>query len=51
MFERLLAYFKSHAGVRFDTMENYVKTWREANPVEAWVRANADIAGTHALRG
>lgn len=51
MFERLLAYFRSHADVHFDTMENYVKAWRTTNPLEAWVQANGDLAGTYAMRG
>ena len=49
MLERLLAYFSDFDTVQFSTMLEYASTWRDANPLDAWVRANPDRTGANAL--
>ena len=49
MLERLLAYFATMDGVVFETMDAYVTRWRAANPLAAWIAANPDLTGAHAL--
>ncbi len=49
MLERLLAYFARHPGVIFETMGDYAARWRATNPLAAWIQANPDLAGTHAI--
>lgn len=36
MLERLVEYFKSHEGVVFETLSEYVGRWKEHNPVSQW---------------
>jgi hypothetical protein len=49
MLERLLQYFATRDGVRFETLGDYAARWRAANPLAAWVAANPDLAGAHAI--
>lgn len=49
LLERLLDYYASHAGTVFESMGDYVARWAAANPLEAWVAANPDLTGAHAI--
>lgn len=44
MLERLIAYFKTHADVRFTTLIDYVDGWRAANPLATWRDSGAPQA-------
>lgn len=49
MLERLLDYFASHEDVRFTTMLDYARQWRDANPLAEWIASNPDLCGNRAL--
>ncbi len=49
MLERLLACFARHPDVVFESLGDYAERWPTANSVTAWVAANPDLAGTHAI--
>jgi len=40
MLERLIEYFKDKQGVRFESMGDFASRWREANPLESWIKEN-----------
>jgi peptidoglycan/xylan/chitin deacetylase (PgdA/CDA1 family) len=44
MLDRLIAKFKAHGDVKFTTMLDYAKGWREANPLESWKNSGAPQA-------
>lgn len=49
MLERLLAHFAAHDGVVFEPMGEYFARWKAANPRAAWMAANEDLTGVHAI--
>jgi peptidoglycan-N-acetylglucosamine deacetylase len=46
LLERLIRHFENHDGVVFEPLGDYARRWREANPLEAWKRANPSFAGS-----
>ena len=46
MLERLIRYFKSRENVIFGTMANYAESWRQSNPLDAWMQSGS----VHAAR-
>jgi peptidoglycan/xylan/chitin deacetylase (PgdA/CDA1 family) len=49
LLERLLDHFQSHADVGFEPLGEYVRRWRDANPLDRWAEANPTLAGTGAV--
>ncbi len=47
MLDRLIAFFREHEGVRFDTLGGYARRWAGANPLAAWL----DSGSVHARNG
>ena len=45
MLERFVEHMKSHEGVAFEPVREYVDRWRTANPLEQWVAARPVHAG------
>jgi hypothetical protein len=51
LLERLIARFKGAAGrIAFSTMGDYARTWKAANPLIDWAKANPHFAGATALK-
>jgi len=48
MLERLIQHFVDK-GAKFETMSEYVDRWKQANPVEVWLKANPDLSGELAI--
>ncbi len=48
MLERLLQHFANHEA-RFETMGEYVDRWKQANPVDTWIKDNPDLSGELAI--
>lgn len=48
MLERLIAHFKSHGGVIFETLGDYVERWKSNNPVDKWKAENPLYVGAQA---
>jgi peptidoglycan/xylan/chitin deacetylase (PgdA/CDA1 family) len=46
MFEELLHDIHSHSDSTFEAMTDYVDRWKDANPIDNWVRANPILAGS-----
>ncbi len=49
LFERLLDYFDSHAGIQFTSMASYAEAWKRLNPLAQWKRENPDLTGENAI--
>ena len=48
MLERLIQHFVDK-GAKFETMGEYVDRWKQANPVDIWLKANPDLSGELAI--
>jgi peptidoglycan/xylan/chitin deacetylase (PgdA/CDA1 family) len=48
MLERLLQYFANN-DAKFEPMGDYAARWQQANPVDAWKKANPDLTGELAI--
>ena len=46
MLERLIRYFQSRENVIVGTMANYAASWRQSNPLDAWMQSGS----VHAAR-
>jgi hypothetical protein len=46
MFEELLDDIHGHSDSTFETMTDYVNRWKDANPIDNWVRSNPILAGS-----
>jgi peptidoglycan/xylan/chitin deacetylase (PgdA/CDA1 family) len=49
MLERLLQHFVDKQS-KFEPMGEYVGRWKQANPVDAWKKANPDLSGEFAIK-
>ena len=45
MLERLIDHFSGHSGVVFESLGDYAKRWKTANPLEEWKAANSLYSG------
>lgn len=49
LLERLLDHFAAHDGVVFEPMGDFFARWKAAHPRAAWMAANEDLTGVHAI--
>ncbi len=49
MLERLVDHMRDGGRVRFDTMGNHARRWKERNPIDGWAAANPMRTGVNAI--
>ncbi|MGE0773475.1 MAG: polysaccharide deacetylase [Sphingomonadaceae bacterium] len=50
LLDRFIQYAKDHEGVKFDSLVNYARGWKQENPFDQWCRENPERLGVGSIQ-